>query len=155
MGLARFYHLTQAPLEVTLPKLLQRALQSGLRVEIRVPTPERLVALDEALWVDDPASFLPHGIAGTGQDDVQPVLLTQSETLSPLTTCLISVEGAVVQPEEVAALDRCFLLFDGNQDAAVAHARGQWKVFTAAGTDAEYWSEASGRWEMKATTAKS
>ena len=61
----------------------------------------------------------------------------------------MSVDGAPVAPEEVAALDRTFVLFDGHDASATAHARGQWKALTGAGSVAEYWSEDSGRWELK------
>jgi DNA polymerase-3 subunit chi len=65
-------------------------------------------------------------------------------------TCLMTVVGADVSPGEVQLLDRVCVLFDGNDDAAVAHARTQWKALTDAGCAAQYWSEASGRWEKKA-----
>jgi DNA polymerase III subunit chi len=57
-----------------------------------------------------------------------------------------------VAPEEVAAMERVCILFDGNDEAAVAQARGQWKALTGAGCAAAYWSEESGRWEKKAET---
>ena len=41
MGLVRFYHLTRAPVEQTLPKLLARALDAGLRVQLRCTSAER------------------------------------------------------------------------------------------------------------------
>ncbi|OSP55417.1 DNA polymerase III subunit chi [Pseudoruegeria sp. SK021] len=150
MGTARFYHMTLAPVEATLPKLLLRALDAGLRVELRATSPERLVWLDDLLWQGDPAGFLPHGLAGGAHDDLQPVLLTVSTTLAAATKCLISVDGAPVEPEDVSRIDRALVLFDGNDPEAVAHARGQWKVLSGAGVSAEYWSEDSGRWEKKA-----
>ena len=53
-------------------------------------------------------------------------------------------------PEEVEALERVCILFDGNDAAALDAARGQWKGLTGAGCKAQYWSEESGRWEMRA-----
>jgi DNA polymerase-3 subunit chi len=47
-------------------------------------------------------------------------------------------------------MERVCILFDGNDDAAVQVARGQWKALTGAGCAAQYWSEAGGRWEKKA-----
>lgn len=149
MGSARFYHLTNGPVEQTLPKLLGKALEAGVRVEVRAPDPARLAWLDEVLWGGDEAGFLPHGLAGGAYDALQPVLLTVAEATAPQTRCLMCIDGAPVDPEEAAQLDRVFVLFDGNDPAALAHARGQWKVLTSAGVAAEYWSEESGRWEMK------
>jgi DNA polymerase-3 subunit chi len=60
------------------------------------------------------------------------------------------IDGADVAPEEVLALERVCILFDGNDDAALNVARAQWKALTGAGCSAQYWSEDSGRWEKKA-----
>ena len=65
-------------------------------------------------------------------------------------TCLVSIDGAEIAAEEVAAAERAMVLFDGNDGAAVDIARGQWKALTGAGAKAKYWSQAAGRWEMKA-----
>ena len=42
MGVIRFYHMTRAPLEATLARLLERAHDAGLRVEVRGTDPARL-----------------------------------------------------------------------------------------------------------------
>jgi len=65
---------------------------------------------------------------------------------------VMSVHGAEVSAEEVGVLDRVCILFDGMDEAAVAHARTQWKALKDAGASAQYWSEESGRWEKKAET---
>lgn len=62
----------------------------------------------------------------------------------------MSVDGAEVSAEEVAALERVCILFDGNDEQAVQQAREQWKTLTDAGCSAQYWSEESGRWEKRA-----
>jgi DNA polymerase-3 subunit chi len=62
----------------------------------------------------------------------------------------MAIDGADVSAEEVQSLQRVCILFDGNDDAAVQVARGQWKALTGAGCAAQYWSEAGGRWEKKA-----
>jgi DNA polymerase-3 subunit chi len=82
------------------------------------------------------------------------VLLTTGEAgNSP--DCLVSVEGAEVTPDEVARLDRVMILFDGHDEGAKQTAREQWRTLTGAGVAAKYWSEESGRWEMKAESAAS
>lgn len=151
MGLVRFYHLTQAPVEVTLPKLLARALDAKLRVQVRCVKPERAEWFDQKLWLDDGDGFLPHGLAGGPHDALQPVLLGVDDTLLPGVRCLMSLDGAPVEAAEIAVLDRALILFDGHDADATAHARGQWKALTGAGVAAEYWSEESGRWELKAS----
>ncbi len=149
MGEAYFYHLTQAPLEVTLRVLLGKSLQAGWRVAVRGRTGDMLERLDEQLWLKPEDGFLPHGRAGGDHDAAQPVLLTTGAAGND-PTCIVSVEGANVTPEEVGAMARVMVLFDGHDGAALQTAREQWKVLTGAGVAAKYWSEASGSWEMKA-----
>lgn len=150
MGAVFFYHLTRRPLEATLPLLLEKSLQAGWRVAVRGTDAARLDRLDAALWLGDEAAFLPHGRAGGPHDAHQPVLLTTAGDAPNGAACLMAVDGADVSAEEAAALERACILFDGNDPAAVEAARGQWRALTGAGIRAQYWSEASGRWEKKA-----
>jgi len=145
-----FYHLTRQPLEATLPVLLERSLAAGWRVAVRGRDAGRMDWLDEKLWMGPEESFLAHGRAGGPHDALQPVLLTTEEALPNGAACLMAVDGAGVDPAEVARLERTCILFDGHDADAVQHARGQWKALTGAGAVAEYWSEESGRWEKKA-----
>lgn len=150
MGAVYFYHLTRQPLEHTLPALLDKARQAGWRIAVRGTDPARMDWLDEKLWLGPEDGFLPHGRAGGPHDADQPILLTTSAVAGNGATCIMAVDGAPVEAEEVAALERVCILFDGNDSMAVQHARGQWKALTDAGCSAQYWSEESGRWEKKA-----
>lgn len=150
MGAVYFYHLTRQPLEQTLPILLDKARQAGWRIAVRGTDPARLDWLDEKLWLGPEDGFLPHGRAGGPHDAAQPVLLTSEALAANDPACVMAVDGAAIDPDEVNTLERVCILFDGNDDAAVQHARGQWKALTDAGCAAQYWSEASGRWEKKA-----
>ncbi|WP_411837676.1 DNA polymerase III subunit chi [Paracoccus sp. ME4] len=148
MGKALFYHLTRSPAEALLPVLLTKALAAGWRVELRAAELARLEMLDQQLWQGD--GFLPHGLAGGPHDARQPVLLTlpdQAAANGP--ACLMALDGVAVAPDHVAGLERCCILFDGGDGAAMARARDQWRELTGAGVEAEYWSEESGRWERK------
>ncbi len=152
MGAVWFYHLTRAPLEVTLPMLLAKARAAGWRVAVRGTDPDRMAWLDARLWLLGEAEFLPHGLAGGEFDADQPVLLTTGAEVPNGASCLMAIDGAGVAPEEAAAMQRVCILFDGNDPAAVAAARAQWSALTGAGCAAAYWSEESGRWERKAGT---
>lgn len=147
MGAAYFYHLTEKPLEATLPVLLGKALQAGWRVEVRGRDADLLNRLDTHLWRGD--GFLPHGMAGGPHDAEQPVLLT-TEPGGNDATCVMTVDGADVAPEEVAALERVCILFNAADADAVETARSQWRGLTEAGASAQYWSEEGGRWVKKA-----
>ena len=70
-----FYQLHQ-PLERALPLLLEKTMQRGWRAVVRVGSEERLAVLDETLWTYKDDGFLPHGMSGDADGDMQPVYLT-------------------------------------------------------------------------------
>lgn len=150
MGAVYFYHLTRQPLEQTLLLLLDKARQAGWRIAVRGTDPARLDWLDEKLWLGPDDGFLPHGRAGGPHDAMQPILLTTETTAANDPSCLMAIDGAAVESDEVEASERVCILFDGNDQSAVQAARVQWKALTSAGCSAQYWSEDSGRWEKKA-----
>ena len=152
MGAAYFYHLTRSTQEDTLPNLLQKSLSAGWRVAVRGRSEDRLRYLDERLWLQPEEGFLPHGVAGTGFDADQPILLTTREEAPNTPHCLMSVDGAEISADDCAAMERVCILFNGNEPDAVDRARAQWKQLTGAGVSAQYWSEESGRWELKASS---
>ncbi|GAD54872.1 DNA polymerase III subunit chi [Limimaricola cinnabarinus] len=151
MGAAFFYHLTDGPAEELLPQLLKLAGKQGWRVEIRGRAARAMDRLDAALWrMGPPESFLPHGRAGGPHDAAQPILLTAEGEAAPGLPCVICLDGAEAQAEEVQAAERVCILFDGFDEAAVQAARGQWKRLTGAGCAAQYWAQQDGRWTKKA-----
>ena len=152
MGAAYFYHLTQRPLVETLRMLLEKSLQNGWRVAVRGRETALLEDLDRALWLGPEDGFLPHGMAGGPADADQPVLLTTAATAANDPHCVMTLEGAAITAEEVGRLERVCILFDGNDEGQLGQARAQWKALKDAGASAQYWSEASGRWEKKAET---
>lgn len=154
MGAVFFYHLTQRPVAETLAMLLQKTRSNGWRALVRGSDPDRLAALDDLLWQGPPESFLAHGlVTGTLCDADQPVLLTAEPGNPNKAACLMAVDGAEVSAAEAEAFERVCILFDGFDPMAIDAARGQWRRLTAAGLAAKYWSEESGRWEMKAESA--
>lgn len=152
MGTALFYHLTRRTMEETLTMLLGKAVPAGMRVVVRGADVGRLMWLDEKLWQGPDDGFLPHGLAGGEQDALQPVLLSVALDNPNGATCLMTIDGAAVRVEDVAGMERVCVLFDGNDPEALETARGQWKTLKDAGVSAQYWSEASGRWEKMAET---
>ena len=92
-------------------------------------------------------------MAGGDHDADQPVLLTTG-TCGNNASCIMCVNGAEVTADQIAAADRVCILFDGHDPSALEQARGQWKSLTDAGALAQYWSEESGKWQMKAQHPK-
>ncbi len=150
MGQAMFYHLTRSPLEVALPMLLAKSLQSGWHVVVRGTDAGRLDWLDRTLWTVSDDGFLPHGLAGGPHDALQPVLLTTGPEAPNRAQCLMAVDGAEVSAADCETVERACILFDGNDPKAVERARGQWRALTGAGIAAQYWREEGGRWQKKA-----
>jgi DNA polymerase-3 subunit chi len=148
MGAAYFYQLRDSPLEATLPMLVGKARGAGWRVLVRGSDPSLLTRLDDVLWQGPDDGFMPHGIAGGPHDADQPVLL--GDVPSDGFACLMSVAGAAVSHSEVNTLERVCILFDGHDEVALDHARGQWKALTDAGCAAQYWAQEDGRWMKKA-----
>jgi DNA polymerase-3 subunit chi len=149
VGSALFYHLTQSPLETTVRALLSRSYGLGWRVVVRSPSQAQLDLLDRALWLGPEDEFLPHGRAGGPHDADQPILLTERAGLPRQSNALMALSGADVLPEEIATLERVWILFDGGDETALNRAREQWRRFSELGIGAQYWSEDSGRWTMK------
>lgn len=146
-----FYHLTQTPLEVTLPDLLQKSAARGWRVLVKGTSDDRLRWLDDRLWMQGDDSFLAHGLAGGTQDAEQPVLLCQTDVNANNADILMAIDGAQILPDIVSAFTRVCILFDGNDPEALDVARGQWKQLSNAGFPAKYWSQETGAWREKAS----
>ncbi len=143
-----FYHLTRTPLERALPKLLERALERGMRALVMAGSEERVAALDTALWTYEQLSFLPHGTARDGEAAAQPVYLTTEDENPNGATLLVLADGAT--SERIDAYERCIELFDGADPEAVARARERWRILKAAGHGLAYWQQTErGGWEKK------
>jgi DNA polymerase III subunit chi len=134
--------------EETAATLLPRALAQGWRVMLRGTEHGRLDRLDAQLWLGAEESFLPHGREGGPQDTDQPVLLGTGAAVNGA-RALMLVDGAVAGLEEARAMERVWLLFEGADEGAVAAARDEWRRLTGAGLHAQYWSDETGRWQMK------
>ena len=149
MGAVYFYHLTQSPLEATLPMLLGKARGAGWRVHVRGVSNDRMRWLDEKLWLGADDGFLAHGLAGGEFDAEQPILLSTGGAADGA-DCLMTMDGAEISAGEVEHMQRVCVLFDGNDPAALGVARGQWKALSDAGCAAQYWVQDDGKWVKKA-----
>jgi DNA polymerase III subunit chi len=143
----RFYHLEQRRIDQALPPLLERALEEGRRVLVRASSDEMVAALNERLWTYDDASFLPHGAAGDGDPMTQPIFLTSELENPNAATMLVKLSGAE-GGEADDAFGLVVLMFDGRDEAALAHARGEWRRLKDQSRTISYWRESDeGGWE--------
>lgn len=144
-----FYHLQGQKLEGVLPSLLEKSLERGWRVVVQGSAEERMEALDAHLWTYRDDGFLPHGTWREPESAMQPVLLTMNDGNPNGATVRFLIDGAAVPPD-AETYQRIVLLFDGNDEEAVAAARTQWGDAKTRGFAATYWQpDENGRWQQK------
>ncbi len=145
-----FYHLHGQKLEGVLTPLLEKSLERGWRVIVQGASEERIEALDAHLWTYRDDGFLPHGTWREQDAAQQPILLTLTESNPNAATVRFLIDGAA-PPADAENYQRIVLLFNGEDEEAVATARAQWSEAKAKGFDATYWQgDAHGRWVKKA-----
>jgi DNA polymerase III subunit chi len=143
----RFHHLERRRVDQALPELLERALKEGRRVLVRASSDEMVAALNARLWIYDDASFLPHGAAGDGDPMTQPIFLTAEAENPNAATMLVRLSGAEAAQAD-GAFELVILMFDGRDEAALAHARAEWRRLKEEGSAMSYWRESDeGGWE--------
>ena len=145
-----YYQLHQ-PIEKALPVLLEKTLQRGWKAVIRVGEAERLPQIDDALWVFNAESFLPHGRLEDDNAAMQPVLLTQGGENANDAQVLFLVENADVrETREPSGYIRVVLMFDGSDDKQLMAAREAWKATRSNGFQASYYQQSeTGGWDKK------
>ena len=144
-----FYHLRGQKLENVLPALLEKSLERGWKVVVQGSTEERIEALDAHLWTYRDDRFLPHGTWREPEAAQQPVLLTPNDGNPNGATVRFLVDRAPL-PADAERYQRIILLFDGEDEEAVAEARAHWSEVRAKGFEATYWqSDEQGRWAKK------
>jgi DNA polymerase III subunit chi len=145
-----FYHLQGQRLDGVLPTLLERSVGRGWRVVVQGASEERMDALDAHLWTYRDDSFLPHGTWREPEAAEQPILLTMTESNPNGARVRFLIDGAPLPPD-AEAYERLVLVFDGEDEDAVAAARAQWAAAKERGFEATYWQpDDSGRWVKRA-----
>ena len=143
-----FYHMTRSSLEQALPKLLEKVLEQGKRALVLAGSPERVEALNGHLWSYDPGGFLAHGSSRDGSPERQPIWLSDQDENLNKADMLFLTDGAT--SAQVGQFARCFELFDGANDEAVAAARARWTRYKDEGHNLTYWQQNDrGGWEKK------
>ena len=144
-----FYHLQGQKPENVLPALLEKSIERGWKVVVQGSSEERMEALDAHLWTYRDDGFLPHGTWREQDAALQPVLLTLTESNPNAASVRFLIDGAP-PPADAENYARIVLLFDGEDDEAVAAARAHWSDAKTKGFDATYWQpDAQGRWVKK------
>jgi DNA polymerase-3 subunit chi len=141
-----FYQLGRTSLEQVISSIAQRLLSDGKRLLIVADDQGLLSRLDRMLWDQGATSFLPHSMAGGGDDARQPVLLSTSTDAPNLARNVLIADGQ--WREAALGFDRAFYLFD---TATLEGARIAWKLLAGRdGIERRYWAQDDGgRWVEK------
>lgn len=143
-----FYHLERTTLESAAPALMLKCREAGWRVLAVSASEQRRAALDEALWVYDDQSFLPHGQAEAPGlvAERQPILLSATVDNVNGADALFLMDGAEAEPR--AAFKRCMVMFDGGDSQSRDVARAQFKAAQDEGLATRYFQQSgSGGWK--------
>lgn len=146
-----FYHLTRTAADAALAPLLGRTLASGARALVLCGSPERVAALDTALWLCAEPDWLPHGTPQSGDAARQPIWIDHvappaAEAAPNGARFLFLLDG---MEAPLPGFARVFDLFDGGDEAALAAARRRWAAARAAGHALTYWQQGPRGWERK------
>ncbi|MFC3050978.1 DNA polymerase III subunit chi [Kordiimonas pumila] len=145
----RFYHLQRQSLTEALPKLVEKIYSTGAKTIIKADTPETVAALDTALWVHDPKSFIPHDTDKSRRPSEQPVFISIHDENPNNATIQLLVNA--VESDKIPTFEKCLYMFDGRDESIVMKARAAWKAFKEQGYDMSYWQQReTGGWEQKA-----
>ncbi len=149
MALIQFYHLTTTPLEVALPKIMEKALATGERVLVLVGDEQSMDKLNDAFWTYNDRSFLPHGSSKNAYPEEQPIYITYAPENPNKASILAVTDGS--QLEELSDFSRVLDVFNGHDDAAVTAARTRWKTYKDAGHELKYFQQnEQGGWKQAA-----
>ena len=145
MARVDFYRLTRDPVERVLPALATRILANGDRLLVVAAPAMQRQAIDEALWTLTPASFLPHGHAGSAVEEIEPILISGALDPSPPNRASHLALADGEWREEALGFERTFLLLHNSR---IDHARALWRTLAAREhVDNRFWKQdENGRW---------
>ena len=107
--------------------------------------------MDEALWTQDPDSWIPHGLDDAdGVSHAQTWIMSTPEGNPIAAEFLFLLHGA--ERADMTSFERVFNLFDGRSDAQVAQARTQWQEWRKdSDLEMRYFAQDDeGKWEKEA-----
>ena len=88
-----FYQLGDATVESVIAAIGGKLIAEDQRLLVVASDEALLARLDRMLWDQGPTSFVPHGLAGSGDDAAQPILLSQGSDAPNLARNLLIADG--------------------------------------------------------------
>ena len=143
----RFYHLQKQTIEEALPQIAAKAYKAGHRCVIKLRSKQDVHRINEALWVFQTGSFIPHGSEKDGNAQHQPIWITDKEE-NPNQANTLIVNG--IADYDLSDYTLCCDIFDGKVDEDVQSARKRWAEHQKLGHNLTYWyQDESGQWVEK------
>jgi DNA polymerase-3 subunit chi len=137
-----FYQLSRDPVEQVLPAIAGRILDMGARLLVVAQDAARLDRISAGLWAGPPESFLAHGRAGEGGEQVQPVLLAQDCVAANGARHIALADG--LWREEALDFERAFYFFDAE---TIEGARASWRDLAKRDDVVpRFWKQQGGKW---------
>lgn len=145
-----FYELIATSLEKTLPKILEKVYEGGLKAVVRT-TSERLKAINSAMWTYTTMGFLPHGSASDPAEFIphQPIWLTAAND-NPINATVLVITNEVYATDSAigSVFERLVDIYDGNDQSSVQTAKERMTSYKAAGNEVVLWKQnLKGAWE--------
>lgn len=139
-----FYQLSRDPVEHVLPVIAQKLLEDGARLMVVDGREGALARFSTSLWSWKPDSFLAHGIAGEGDEALQPILLTAEAATTPANAARNIALTDGVWREEALSFERAFYFFD---DGTIAAARECWRALKGReDVTPRFWRQEGRKW---------
>jgi len=145
-----FYQLASDETGELAAQLAEKCQSVSKKVIIHAPK-ELCQPVSRALWVLRDLSFLAHGIDGEEGAEFADIWISSNEAKNPIKAdYAILLSGR--QVPEMTAYERCFIIFNGKDEAGLSHARSQWKAMVQnyQGRCRYFAKSEAGKWEQKA-----
>ncbi|MBP6030650.1 MAG: DNA polymerase III subunit chi [Sphingobium sp.] len=139
-----FYQLSHDQAEQVLPAIAQKLMDEGGRLLVVDGREGSLSRISRALWEARPDSFLAHGLAGDGDEAMQPILLCADAPDTPANAASSIALTDGVWRDAALGFERAFYFFDA---ATIAAARDCWRALK--GRDAvtpRFWRQEGRKW---------
>ena len=129
--------------------LVKKSQLAGKKVLVQCPRPAA-EAMDEALWTQDPESWIPHGLDDAdGASHAHAWIMSVPEGNPISAEFLFLLHGA--ERPDMTSFERVFNLFDGRSDAQLSEARSQWQEWrNNEALEMRYFAQDDeGKWEKR------
>ncbi|HEX8056805.1 MAG TPA: DNA polymerase III subunit chi [Novosphingobium sp.] len=136
-----FYQLSRDPVEVALPQIAAKVLQTGQRLLVVSEDQDQLGRISNGLWGRMADSFLAHGFPGE-HEARQPILLA-GEMVPANGARFVAIADGVWRDSD-PAFERTFYIFG---DETLQGARECWVMLgKRGGVERKFWKQQGGKW---------